>query len=244
MHQTLEALNAFRDAFLGASRPCDTELKILFARVLKKSFSPTEQEGHCQTCGLDLPWQENGKIHCKTCVSKRGTPHKTIALSTYEGGLGVLIAAAKYTGWAEPLRIAGELLGTELKIRGGSSLQKKVIVPMPSPWIRTLHRGIDHSMVIAREVSRVTDWPIHRVLKRKWVAPQVGLSRSERMRGGKGLEAIPISTVSLSIPGTEVVLIDDVRTTGATLDKASRMCMALGARRVIAGVVAMRASDD
>ena len=78
------------------------------------------------------------------------------------------------------------------------------------------------------------------------MAPRNGLSFTctERMRGGKGLEAIPISTVSLSIPGTEVVLIDDVRTTGATLDKASRMCMALGARRVIAGVVAMRASDD
>ena len=99
-------------------------------------------------------------------------------------------------------------------------------------------------MVIANEVSNVTGWPIRRVLKRHWAKPQVGLSRAERMRGGKGLLVNSAHRLSSCVEGKSVVLIDDVRTTGASLDKASRKCIVLGAKQVTAGVLAMQGNTD
>ena len=240
MRSVIKALDTFRDAVLGSAHPDKRELGFLVRKILAESNSPTGQEGCCESCGEKLPWQKTLEKACKTCISKQGTPRMTIALGGYENGLGVLMAAAKYGGWIEPLQITGELLGTEIRIRIGDSLKKKVIVPMPSPWIRKIHRGIDHSMVLAHAVSVVTQWPVHRVLKRTWVAPQVGSTRAARKRGGKGLRPRTCFTNTSCVQGKEVILIDDVRTTGTSLDRASRMCHSLGALGVIAGVVAMR----
>ena len=238
------AISCFSNAIFGVARPSGRELERLLNNILARSSSPTEREECCQVCGGQLSWHRVAEKHCKTCIFKRGTPCRTIALSSYDQGLGLLLAAAKYGGWDEPLRLAGKLLGAEIHIRMGNALDETVIVPMPSPWIRTLHRGIDHSMVIANEVSNVTGWPIRRVLKRHWAKPQVGLSRAERMRGGKGLLVNSAHRLSSCVEGKSVVLIDDVRTTGASLDKASRKCIALGAKQVIAGVLAMQGNTD
>jgi len=164
-------------------------------------------------------------------------PARTIALGNYDHGLGTLITAAKYGRWPLPLEVLGEHLGVELDL----SLPRRrtpLVVPIPSPALRRLHRGLFHAGVIALAVARVTGWPYVGGLRRGWMPTQVGATPARRQRGGGGLRAG--RRFSRALRGQEVVLVDDVRTSGRSLDMASRFCRRLGAKRVSAGILATK----
>ena len=227
----------FGDLLLGSARPGAVVLDRLVVRLLEEEAHA--QEGHwpCRGCGVLLSSNDDTFEPCGVCRRKRGAPAQSVALGGYDGGLGVLIAAAKYGRWALPLEILGVRLGVELLMQLTRS-GKPLVVAMPSPRLRRLHRGLDHTAVLAAGVNRITGWPLQRGLWRSWVSTQVGSSRARREKGGRGFHAR--SRFKKALLGREVVLIDDVRTSGVSLERASRLCHRLGAVRVSAGIVAAR----
>lgn len=230
----------FGDLVLGSARPGAAVLDRLVVRLLEEEAH--EQEGHwpCRGCGVLLSSNDDSSKPCEACQRKRDVPVQTVALGGYAGGLGALIAAAKYGRWALPLEILGARLGVELLMQLTRS-GKPLVVAMPSPQLRRLHRGLDHTAVLAAGVNRITGWPVQRGLWRSWVSTQVGSSRSRREKGGRGFHAR--SRFKKALLGREVVLIDDVRTSGVSLEKASRLCHRLGAVQVSAGIVAAKRGE-
>jgi len=89
-----------------------------------------------------------------------------------------------------------------------------VLLPVPASPARLRQRGIDHADLLAAELSRLVMLPVERPLKRRAAIArgQRGLSRSERL-SGRGLR---VSVARKAPPSA--VLIDDVCTTGATLE--------------------------
>ena len=230
------------EQLLGRTRPGEGELRGLITGMLHDSAA--ELRGGavpCQRCSLLLPVKANPDVPCVDCQGKQLIPEQTIALGDYAVGLGALVAAAKYGRWALPLDILGEHLGVELMLELNRSAQP-ILVPMPSPFLRRLHRGLFHAGVIATAVHRVTGWPLASGLWRRWVATQVGATTSSREKGGGGLKAR--KGFLQAIAGREVVLIDDVRTSGKSLERASRFCRRLGAARVSAGIVATKRPSE
>lgn len=171
---------------------------------------------------------------CAACL-ERPRFDAFIRLGSYRAPLDALVRRAKEQAWHAALAQLGWRLGEEVHRRLQLSQDGLVVVPIPaSPW-RRLRRGVDHADEVARGVTARLRVPCVRALRMGAFERQAGLNRQERLvrRGRMVLRA----RARAHIQGRGVVLIDDVRTTGATLDEARRLLQGAGAAWVAPGVV-------
>lgn len=110
-----------------------------------------------------------------------------------------------------------------------------LIVPMPLHPFRLAVRGFNQAVEIARPLARAAGRPLElmRVARVRDTPAQAQLTREERVRNLRGAFAC-----DLRLDGMTVVVIDDVMTTGASLDEVARCLKASGAGRVENRVVA------
>lgn len=113
------------------------------------------------------------------------------------------------------------------------------LVPIPSNSMRVWKRGFDQSLLIASKISVRTSIPLIKVLERstnsKKLSPQSSLSRRGRLANMSG--AFEIKNEYL-IKGKFVILVDDVITTGSTVQEARKLLVAAGAKKVFAVALA------
>ena len=112
-----------------------------------------------------------------------------------------------------------------------------ILCPVPLHWLRKFSRGFNQSELLALEVGAARGWEVKNLLKRtRWTGSQVGRRRRERLVGvkdafvlGDGVEAIP----------HRVILVDDLSTTGATLEECAKALKRAGVERVEGLVIAL-----
>jgi competence protein ComFC len=122
--------------------------------------------------------------------------------------------------------LAGELL--ELINKEGLVFDTISFVPLSKK--RLIRRGYNQSQIIASELSRLTKADLYQdLVKIKETKTQVGLTRKERIKNLEGAFALKNER---KLAGKRVVLIDDVITTGATLDQCASVLKKAGAREV------------
>jgi ComF family protein len=110
------------------------------------------------------------------------------------------------------------------------SLDGQALVPVPAHPRRRRRHGFNQAESIARSLRRITGLPVLSILARDGrVAPQVGLERRARLANARG----SVRACSASVPA-RAVLVDDVYTTGATLDACARALSERGASEVVA----------
>lgn len=167
---------------------------------------------------------------CTACKPK--TPLRRVAVwAHYQECPKELIQKAKYQRAHAGLQEAAECMSALLPHFGADF----IVVPTPTASSRVRQRGYDQANVIARYLARRHNVTYVRLLARLGQAHQVGASRSERVEHLKNAFR-PIKTHR--IHGAHIVLIDDVCTTGATLESAARALRKAGAKRVDALVFA------
>jgi len=110
-----------------------------------------------------------------------------------------------------------------------------VIAHIPTATNRVRMRGYDHTYLLARALSRSSTLPFRVLLARVGQTHQVGASRTERL---KQLEGAFRPVHANAIEGRHIVLVDDVLTTGATLEAAARSLKRAGAQSVSAIIFA------
>ncbi|MCA8981190.1 MAG: ComF family protein [Planctomycetes bacterium] len=136
---------------------------------------------------------------------------------------------------ADPL---GRALGERLLARGVGA--GTPVVPVPLAWLRRHERGHDQALGIARGVAESIGAPVVRALRRRrWTPPQgsaVAASRAANVAG-----AFVARRVVRRLSGLEVLLVDDVVTSGATLAECARVLRRAGVRRVRPAFVARAA---
>lgn len=114
-------------------------------------------------------------------------------------------------------------------------VQTALLVPAPTASRRVRQRGYDQAVLFARELSKTTGLTTSRLLARQGQAHQVGAGRADRLRH---LRNAFRSTRPEAVKGKHVILVDDVLTTGATLEMAAKELRRAGAQRVDALVFA------
>ena len=144
-----------------------------------------------------------------------------------------LVHALKYRGQLATARVLGTLLADWLAGRG---LQHEidVIVPVPLHADRHAERGFNQSAELARQVGRSLRLPVEESLavRRRATPPQVGLRLEERRRNLAGAFGAG------DVAGLRVAIVDDVTTTGTTLQELAGVLVQAGAVAVDAWCVA------
>jgi ComF family protein len=158
----------------------------------------------------------------------------------YDGALRNIMHAFKYEG----RRGLARPLAGMMRAAGGELLRDAdLVVPVPlHPW-RRLRRGFNQ----AEDLARRLDVPVLSALVRvRPTAPQTGLTAAARRRNVRGAFRVsPIRwRVRQRLDGARVVLVDDVRTTGATLEACAAALLDAGVRDVRALTAARRAARD
>ena len=159
------------------------------------------------------------------------------AVGTYEEPVRTCIHALKYDGQtrlAEPL---GNLLAGRYRASG---LRADIMVPVPLHSERLQQRGYNQSKLLAEHCSRQVGVPVREdmLIRRRATSAQVGLAAQERLQNVAGAFACSPAFTGGALAHCKVLLIDDVCTTGATLEACSAPLFAAGAQQVWALVLA------
>jgi predicted amidophosphoribosyltransferase len=199
----------------------------------------------CAACLRALPWLRGRR--CPRCAlprhPARGCPAGGAAFAgawaplAYEGSARALVAALKFRG---ALAVAG-LMGAQIAAHLPAALRGPpvrgpegrgaigALVPVPPHPVRRRRRGFDPAAELAAALAARTELPLAPVLRRRDRAPrQVGLGRAQRRGAGRF-----VIEATRAPPG-RVLLIDDVHTTGATLDACARALVEAGCGGVVA----------
>jgi len=184
----------------------------------------------CSLCGLPFTIDPGAEAICGACSIKRPGFDRARAVFLYDDGGRRLVldykhrdrthSAASFAKWIE--RAAPDLCA-----------EADVIVPVPLHWTRLFKRGYNQSALISRVLARQLDRPFEPLaLKRvRRTISQVGLSAQERRKNVGG--AFEVSEKQAKVLNEKrVLLVDDVLTTGATVEGCCKALKSAGARAV------------
>jgi ComF family protein len=181
----------------------------------------------CDRCGDPLPtWRPISvtAARCPRCRRANRIVDRARAIGSYDGALRAVIHALKYEG----RRSLARRLGAMMRARGAEIVHgADWAVAVPLHASRRRQRGFNQADDLARHIGL----PICRALRRVRSTPtQTGLPSARRHRNMRG--AFDATRAARALAGSVVVLIDDVSTTGATLDACARVLKDAGAREV------------
>ena len=196
----------------------------------------------CPDCAKTVT--KNNKISCPVCgrrVTSRGICEeckyrmpvfeKCVSALVYADGAMALVYKFKTDG-AYLKDWFAELLQTKLK-----ELPKPdALIPVPASKKSARRRGYDQTRLLAESLSRLTGIEVLTAVKKTTDTPaQKNLKYSERVKNLAGTFEV---TDKNAIRGKSVLIVDDVMTTGATLNEVARVLKKCGAAHVYAAVVA------
>lgn len=182
-------------------------------------------------------------IFCAACASTLeradAAPDGSGCLAVFEygGAIASAIARLKYEDRADLApALAAPMREAARRLAGAIDL----VVPVPLHPRRLAERGYNQAALLALHVARELRADARpRALTRSRDTPQqVAMDREQRLRNVDGSFAVRERDV---VCGKRVLLVDDVRTTGATLDGCARALREVGVRRTLALVLARRA---
>ena len=224
---------------------------VSFARWARATgWSPDRFGAFCWRCAGSVGPHEVDGNGCGSCRDKSLAWDRAARLGLYEGGIRAGVTELKFGRWRRTGAELGAAMGerlADLMGAGGFEPQEVVLVPVPSSWRRRMSRGVDHTGVLARAAGRRAGVPVIRGLSRRHTPPQVGLSATARAANIRGVfRAGPaLERLAAKDPGPRaVVVLDDVRTTGATMTAACRVVRkTVGRKTEIWALTAVVASD-
>lgn len=167
----------------------------------------------------------------RTCTSCQSSSvlHTVQAGTVYEYIAKNLVWRLKFRGAQAAAREIAKLLGSLV------TDEDAVLAHVPTATSRVRQRGYDQAGLIVRELSRQTGLPRRKLLMRVGQHHQVGASREQRITQLRTAFRVVNGE---AVQGAHIILVDDVLTTGATLESAARMLKAAGAKRIDALVFA------
>jgi ComF family protein len=191
----------------------------------------------CRRCGCALP--EEGL--CSRCRALASCLDEIVAVAVFADPLRPAIHALKYENNTTLARPLGALMVNAWQ-RGGMA-RTDLIVPVPLHSRRQAKRGYNQSVLLARVLGRGVGIPVdeHTLIRLRATPPQVGLGLAERQQNVEGAFAcrgVPRSLRGSPLQGKAVVVVDDVCTTGATLEACAAALRANGATSVWAFTLA------
>lgn len=188
---------------------------------------PWAKEPRCQRCGKPIRSQEN--LYCADCARKEHLYIQGCAAFVYEGRLRQSVDKLKFFN----RRCYAPFYGAAMKIAGSSFIRKwgiRCVVPVPMHPKKRAERGYDQAALIARELGRRTGLPVigDALVRVRYTRASKRLGREMRQKNMRNAFAVR--------PGADipepVLLVDDIYTTGMTMDEASKALRKAGVTQI------------
>lgn len=192
----------------------------------------------CPRCAETVGPHTDTTAGCMNCRSRRFSFAGAVRLGAYQGKLRDAVLLAKHEG-GEPLaEELGALLGTT-RTAPLNAVAAEAVVPVPLHWQRRWARGYNQSEAVARGLAHVLGLPCRPrwLIRTRPTAQQRLVSAAARWENVRGAFR---TGFGVRVRGVRILLVDDVLTTGATVDAAAAALMSAGAAQVSVAVIAHR----
>ena len=230
-----------------------SKLKAFSAIVLRENCylcaaNLTENHGLCQACLKDLPWLpanscpqcglSSSGIVCGSCLSAPPYFDATHSVFLYHYPMDAMIQRYKYSNTLSLSHTFGQLLSEKISLINRHE-NIDLIIPMPMHPTRLKQRGFNQALEIAKIADKVLNQNVKTKLNYKSVSrqtltpPQASLPLKQRVKNIKGA-----FKVNANLSGKRIAIVDDVMTTGASLNELAKTLKQAGATHVECWVIA------
>ncbi len=187
------------------------------------------REPYCCKCGKPLTAAGRADNLCSDCRSHERSFVQNRALAVYDECMREIMADIKYNGKKEYLRLFGVLAADRL----GSWIRQcgiNCIIPVPVHSSRLLKRGYNQSELLCEYTGELLGIPVEKgiVIRNKKTAAQKELNADERLLNLQSA----FSMAAKLRPGTNALIIDDIYTTGSTMEACTECLREAGAQHV------------
>ena len=179
----------------------------------------------CAVCHADLPWAD--------------AADETFSALRFEQPVDEMIRQLKYHGVIAHARVLGVLLAEA--VREQSAPLPRLLVPVPLHNARWRERGFNQAESIARYAGRMLGIPLarHAVQRVRDTPSQTALDVAQRRRNVRGAFALRAGKAAAGLLAAgHVAIVDDVITTGSTMNELRDVLLASGIKRVESWAVA------
>jgi ComF family protein len=187
---------------------------------------------YCNVCGTPFKTDLRTVHTCGACRKKRPVYNRAMAAGMYEDRLRQAVHALKYNGRTELAFPLADYMARYLDAPFFPA-QADLILPVPLHKNRLRTRGFNQALLLARalypgDARRIR----HDILVRQVdTTPQVNLKGEERRKNVRNAFAVGVPE---EVQGKDILLVDDVYTTGATINECARVLKKAGAASVLA----------
>lgn len=188
---------------------------------------PFISDHRCIKCSTPLRMIEDGPT-CEQCINSKYYFDRAISVVKYEADIKTLIYKFKYSSHTYLATTLGLIMAHKLKEEG---IEADIIIPVPLHKNREKERGFNQATLIGKYISKEVNIPLDTdiLIRTKNTEVMHNLTRRERLENVK--EAFKVSNKRV-IRNKDILLVDDIFTTGATVDACSKELVDSGARSV------------
>ncbi len=193
------------------------------------------KEPVCDKCGVHIENDLDGL--CESCMQSDPLWDMGRCLFYYSGSVRNMVLSIKKSGIIEPV----EFCAIELYIHFRdflSSISDPVLVPVPCTEKKKRIRGYNQAELLAKELSRISRIPMKRLLKKvRNTKDQKKLNREGRIKNLRAAFAMSYEELGAGSDGNiilpeSVIIIDDISTTGSTINECTKVLKASGIKKV------------
>ena len=222
---------------MSASRPYQLYLKPYLCPACLDGVTPV-QSPICTRCGLMFKSRESDDHVCGECARQPKKFQVARASGVYTPGFIEIVHQFKYKGKIQLAKPLGALLYTDF-LHYWKNDAIDLILPVPLHKKRFRQRGFNQAYLLVNDwdnSSRARSLRPRRaavetnvLVRSKKTAPQTGLNRADRLQNIKNAFKVPRPDI---VKNKRVLLVDDVYTTGATVNECAQVLVKSGAKRV------------
>ena len=196
----------------------------------------------CDKCGVPLPGQENGeRVLCDDCMIIARPWDRGRAALMYRDNGRRLVLALKHGDRMDLARPASVWM-----LKSGAPILQPgmLVVPVPLHWVRLFRRRFNQAALLSRAIAKAAglDQCPDALIRKRSTGSQEGKTRDARFANLVGAFIVPGSREK-RVEGRDILLVDDVMTSGATFAAATEALLAAGARSVSVLCLARVAKD-
>ena len=191
----------------------------------------------CVRCG-EILTIGNAQV-CTACTNAPPPFVAAVAIGPYDGELRGLVHLLKYHSVRPAAHVLGRALSSLLQQHSVKLGEQPLILPVPLHRVKDRARGFNQAEEIANAVKKLTGFAIerHALVRKRATESQTGMTSHQRRENVRGAFALRKRGLNV-VKGRNIVLIDDVMTTGATAAECTRVLLRAGAKQVLVATAA------